>query len=177
MATAEAPALVAGLSMGAVVAMHLAIRRPERVRALVLLANAAWLGWPFPSLALAAVDRAGLPDFSLPKKASDIGDPEMRRTNLTYSAQPVHSAISLLRAGELVRRQLGRIHCPVFIAHGLLDRVCPWKNAQRVAERLGSTDRTVIVLPRSHHIITRDTDRDVLRARLRSFLERFAAEE
>jgi pimeloyl-ACP methyl ester carboxylesterase len=159
--------------MGAVVAMDLAIGRPERVRALILLANAAWLGAPFPSLALAAVDRAGIPDFSLPKKESDIADPEMRRTNLTYSAQPVHSAISLLRAGERVRRQLGRIHCPVFIAHGLLDRVCPAKNAGRVAERLGSTDRTVVLLPRSRHIITRDYDREALRARVRSFIERF----
>ena len=173
---AKGPAIVAGLSMGALLAMHLAVAHPARVRALVLLANAAWLTAPFPALALAAADRTGIKSFTMPKKESDIADPEMRRTNLTYSAQPVRSAIEVLRAGERMRRELGRIRCPVFIGHGLLDRVCPVSNARKVAERLGTTDRTVVVLPRSRHIITRDYDRAVLRDRLKIFIERFAEE-
>lgn len=174
MATPDEPCVLAGLSLGSVVAMHLAITEPERVLSLILLANATFLTSPFPTLALAAVDRLHLPDFSIPKSESDIADPEARRTNLTYSAQPVHSAIEVLRAGERVRRGLHHIRCPVFIAHGALDRVCPAANAEWVARRVGSEDRTVLLLPRSRHIITRDYDRDVLRERLRRFIARVA---
>lgn len=168
----EGPVIVAGLSMGAVVALHLAATVPDRVRALVLLANAAWLTWPFPAFFLNLVDRLGLPDFAVPKTEADIADPEARRTHLTYSSQPVHAAIEVLRAGERVRERIGHIDCPALIAHGKGDRVCPVANAKRIADRLASRDKTVVILPRSRHIITRDYDKDLLREHLHAFLAR-----
>jgi carboxylesterase len=172
LATPERPAIVVGLSMGAVVAMHLAATEAPRVRALGLLANALRLSWPFPELALDAVRLLRVPDFYMPKKASDIADPEARRTNLTYSQQPVHAAAKLVVAGRAVRRSLSEIRCPTFIAHGALDRVCPVRNADDVARSLGTSERQVLILPRSAHIITRDRDRDLLRRELAAFLRR-----
>jgi carboxylesterase len=173
-ATPDEPAIVAGISMGAVVALHLGVIEPERVRALVILSNAVWLTWPFPTLALDAVRLLRLPDFQMPKSASDIADPEARRTNLTYSGQPIHAAIDLVRAGRSVRRSLPFIRCPTFVAHGALDKVCPVANARRVADRIRSTDRTVVILPRSAHIITRDYDHAELGRELGAFLARIA---
>jgi carboxylesterase len=174
LATPEEPAVVIGLSMGALLAMHLAATQADRVLAAGFLANAAWLAWPFPALALDAVRLLRVPDFFMPKKASNIEDPEARRTNLTYGAQPVHAAEDLLRAGRRTRRILHRVRCPVFIAHGAKDKVCPAKNARRVADRVGSLDKTLVMLPRSAHIITRDFDRNVLARELREFLVRVA---
>jgi carboxylesterase len=169
------PAIVVGLSLGSLLAAYLAATRPSDVRALGMLANAVRLQSPFPDLALRAVDRLGLPDFDVPKAAGpDIGDPVARATHLTYRLQPVQAAIAVLRTGEAVEPLLERVTAPAFIAHGQNDRVCPVSNAERVARRLGSTDRTVVILPRSHHIVTRDFDRDLLRAELRKFLARFA---
>ena len=165
----EGQVIVAGLSLGSLLAAHLAATRPERVRGLVMLANAAWLAAP-TSWALSAVDRFGLPDFWLPKVTSDIADPATRRTHLTYGAQPVRAAVSVLRAGAIVREELRLVRCPVFIAHGARDRVCPVSNARRVAARIGSTEKRVLILPRSRHIITRDLERARLRVELESFL-------
>jgi carboxylesterase len=167
------PVIVCGLSLGSLLAAHLAAVRPERVLGLVMLANAAWLAAP-SSWALAAVDRFGVRDFSLPKVTSDIADPEARRTHLTYPAQPVRAAVSVQRAGAIVREELPRVRCPVLIAHGARDRVCPVSNARRVFELLGSADKRLVILPRSRHIITRDLERQLLGSELRSFIAELA---
>jgi carboxylesterase len=168
-------AIVSGLSLGSLLAAHLAATRPERVTALILLANAAWLAAP-SSWGLSAADRFGLPDVWVPKLTSDIADPVARRNHLTYGAQPMHAAISVQRAGAIVRAQLPKVRCPVLIAHGARDRVCPVSNAARVADLLGSASKRVVILPRSRHIITRDLERNLLRSELLAFLSPFAAE-
>ncbi|MCC6898708.1 MAG: alpha/beta fold hydrolase [Polyangiaceae bacterium] len=167
------PAIVVGLSLGSLLATHLAVTRPERVRALVLLANAFWLTAPFPAWALRAVHALGLPDFRLPKVAADIADPDARRTHLTYGEQPVHAAVAVERAGARMRRRLPEVQVPTLIVHGARDRVCPVANAERVASRLGSRDVRVVILPRSRHIVTRDLERTEVAAELRRFVERF----
>jgi carboxylesterase len=169
------PAIVFGLSLGAVLATHLAIHRPARVLGLGLLANALWLRAPFPSWALRAIDTLGLPDFRLPKASADIADPEARRTHLTYGEHPVHAAVEVERAGRRVRALLGQVHVPCLVLHGARDRVCPVANARRVAERLGTRDVRVVVLPRSRHILTRDVERAEVRREIFRFLQRFGA--
>ena len=167
--------IVAGLSMGALLAVHLAATRPARATALVMLANACWLRAPFPSWALAAAAALKLPDFAFPKVASDIGDLEARAKNLTYSAQPVHAAIEVLKGGQLMRRELARVRCPTLILHGGRDRVCPVANARRVAKLLGSQDQRVVIFPESHHILTRDREHPRVRDELKRFFQRFSA--
>jgi carboxylesterase len=166
------PAIVFGLSLGSLLAAHLASTRPGDVRALGMLANATRLTSPFPDWPLRLVDRLGIRDFSLAKASADIGDPAARATHATYGLSPVHSAIEVLRAGERVEALLPGIRQPTFIAHGSRDVVCPVANAHRVAARLGSADKTVVILPRSHHIVTRDYDRELLRGEMSRFIER-----
>jgi carboxylesterase len=153
------PVLVAGLSMGALLAVHLASTRADRVLGLVMMANACWLAAPFPAWPLSVIDVLRLPDFAFPKLGSDIGDSEARRTNLTYSAQPVHAAIQVLRAGRQMRRELPRVRCPTLVLHGARDRVCPVANATRAWKLLGTVDKRLVILAKSHHILTRDSDR------------------
>jgi carboxylesterase len=172
----ESPAIVAGLSMGAVVALGLAEDLPDRVQALVVMANAIRLPFPFPSLALELVDRLGVPDFAVPKPSPDIGDPEARKTHLTYSSQPVRAAVTLMKAGAAVERRLDRVRCPVLIIHGKKDRVCPVSNAERVARLLASKDKTVVILPKSHNILTRDLERDLVANQVREFVRRVSGD-
>jgi len=169
---ADGPVIVAGLSMGSLLAAHLAATRPDDVLGLALLANAAWLGWPFPTLALDIIRKLHVPDFSMPKAGADIADPEARRTHLTYDAQPVHAAVRVLEAGRRVRAELERVRCPTLILHGARDRLCPPSNARRVASRLGTLDPVVVMLPRSRHIVTRDYDKEQAARELRTFFER-----
>ena len=160
--------------MGSLLAFHLAANHPATTLGVIALSNAMWLGAPWPTLALKLIDRLRLPDFSLAKSSPDLGDPEQRALHLTYNAQPIHAAISLLRAGEELSSQLHRVKAPTLLLHGALDAVTPVANAWRVAVRLGTLDKRTVVFPRSHHILTRDVERDAVRAEIRTFIESIA---
>ncbi len=169
------PVIAAGLSLGALMAAHVAISHPERVAGLVMLANAAWLR-PALGFALRAGGVLRIPDFLMRKGSSDIADLEARKSQISYTADPVHAAIDLERSGRLLRERLGQVRCPTLIIHGALDRICPVGNAWRVAQLLGTNDVRVVILPRSHHIITRDVERADVARELRDFYTRIAAQ-
>jgi len=169
------PVIAAGISMGSLLAAKLAIEHPERVKGLVLLANAVWLRPPL-AFALRAGAWLRLPDFLMKKGGSDIADDEARQSQISYTADPVHAAIDLERSARELREHLARVRCPTLILHGARDRVCPVENAWRVAALLGTRDVRVVILPRSQHIITRDVERREVARELRDFYARVAAQ-
>jgi carboxylesterase len=172
---ADGPVIVAGLSMGAVLAFELAIRHPRTTSGVIALANAVWLRSPWPTLPLKLIDRLRLPDFALAKSGPDLGDREQRAVHLTHSTQPIRAAISLIRGGEAVAEQLHRVHAPTLLLHGALDRVAPVQNACRVAVRLGTIDKRTVIFERSHHILTRDVEREAVRAEISGFLTKLSS--
>lgn len=169
--------IVIGSSMGSLLALDLAVDYPEVVVGIGVLGSPIRLPWPYPSLALAAIDWLGIPDFTLPKSAPDILDPEGRRTQVTYSEQPAHAGNEVRRAGRRVEGRLGLVSCPAFIAHGRHDRVCPVGNARIVHDRIATpaAEKELLLLTRSHHIITRDLERGILHTRLGAFVARVSA--
>ncbi len=171
---ADGPVVVAGLSMGSLLAFHLAANHPESTLGVIAMANAMWLKSPWPAWGLKLADRLRIPDFWMPKSAPDLGDREQRMLHLTYNAQPVRAAISLLRAGEALSEQLHRVKAPTLLLHGALDAVAPASNAGRVSVRLGAIKKRTVILQRSHHILTRDVERDTVRAEISRFLREIA---
>ncbi|HTV23561.1 MAG TPA: alpha/beta fold hydrolase [Polyangiaceae bacterium] len=169
--------IVIGSSMGSLLALDLAVDYPDVVVGVGVLGSPIRLPWPYPSLALAAIDWLGIPDFTLPKSGPDILDPEGRRTQVTYSEQPAHAGNEVRRAGRRVEGRIGLVSCPAFVAHGRHDRVCPVANARIVHDRLATpaAEKELLILERSHHIITRDLERGILHTRLRAFIERVSA--
>lgn len=172
---AQGPVVVAGLSMGALLALQLAAAHPQTTAGVIAMANAVWLKSPWPAWGLKLVDLLRLPDFRMPKSGADLGDREQRALHLTYNAQPIRATISLLRAGESFAAELHRVKAPTLLLHGVLDSVTPVSNAWRVAVRLGTLQKRVVLLPRSRHILTRDVERELVRAELTAFLRGLAA--
>ena len=176
LAAAHGRVIVIGSSMGSLLALDLAAAYPEWVAGVGVLGCPLRLGWPWPSLALAAVQLLGVPDFTLRKSGPDIRDPEARRTQVTYSEQPAHAGNEVRLAGKRVERRLGLVRCPALVAHGRHDHVCPVRNARLVYAQLGTPAelKELLILERSYHIITRDLERGLLEARLTRFVERVA---
>ena len=168
--------VVAGLSLGALIATHLAAIEPAKVAGLIVLGHATWLHFTSFALPLRVCERLDLFEnrFYLPKDGSDIRDPIARRAHLTYALNPVKSAIEVLRAGRVVRGELQRVTCPTLVIHGRLDRVCPVENAFRFAHRLGTGDVTVRIMPGSGHIVSVDADRAEVGRAIDAFLARVA---
>ncbi len=172
----KGPVVLVGLSMGSLLATELTLDAPGDVAGLVLLSNAFWLKSPYPAWALRAVDRLRIPNFHLTKKGPDLGDPEARASHLTYPAQPVRGGIEVLRAGERLRRRLGDLHRPTLLLHGALDQVCPVENAWKASALLGARRKRVVIYPHSHHILSRDVEREDVRCELLHFVQSCLAE-
>lgn len=170
------PVILVGLSLGSLIATELLISAPGDVLGLVVLSNAFWLQSPYPALAIDWADRIGVRNIGIRKNGSDLGDADARGSQVSYSIQPVSAAISLLRAGERMRERLNRVHRPTLVLHGARDQVCPVKNAWKLAERLGTRDRRVVIFPESHHILTRDSEHAQVAAEMRHFFTRLCAD-
>jgi carboxylesterase len=153
--------VIAGFSLGSLVAIELAARRPAGLRGLVLLGNALMLAAPV-SAALALVDRRGwkLPDWYLLRLwPSDVRDREQVDGLVAYDRNPLRAALEVYRAGVQVRGRLASVACPALILHGAQDRVCPASNVELAREGLGSRDKRTRIYARSGHLVAADHDR------------------
>jgi carboxylesterase len=173
---ARSKVVVAGLSLGSLLATHLAATFRDRVAGLLVMASAIRLRLSttgVPLLLCEALQPMGN-RFAIRKTSPDIRDPEARRSHLTYDVNPIRGAVEVLRAGRVVRGELSNVTCPVLAIHGQLDRVCPPHNAFVLARSVGTRDVEVAIMPRSGHIVSVDYDRAQVAERVESFLRRVA---
>ena len=174
---AKGPVILSDMSLGSVIAAHLAARHGQRVRGLVLLGFAGWLprlttAWPLEAIRLLGLHQR---DLYLPKLGgADIADENARAVHPSYDVHPIRAAIELTKLARMVRAELGRITCPTLVMHGRHDKVCPHANVSRLVARLGSRDIETITLENSAHIITVDRERHIVRDRARAFFRRLA---
>jgi carboxylesterase len=166
---------VAGMSMGALLALHLAATHPERVAALVCCGTPLRLGdrrlrW-LPLLA--RVPWLARRYATIPKPdGPDIADPAARAASRSYGATPLAAVVELLRLQRLVRREVGRVRQPALLFHGRHDHTVPLDNLTLLRRRLASRTVEHHVLERSWHVVTIDRDREELAQLTAAFLDR-----
>ena len=178
---------VVGLSMGGLLALHLARERRKQIAALGVLATPIWLprhielairsvnlaldlGLRAPLLA-ALVDELGGPHIPKMGGESDIADPAGRYENPTMPAMPVRALRSLLDLQKVVRAELAQVQQPMFLAHARHDHTAPYACAAGILERIGSRDVRALALERSYHVITLDVERADVARGVGDFLE------
>ena len=164
--TAETPRVaVAGMSLGALLALHLAATRPAAVAALVLCGTPIELRDPrilwLPLLARVPFLRRR---YALVPKPNgpDIADPAMRAASRSYPAVPLGALVELLRLRAIVRRELSRVTQPALLLHGRHDHSVPVESMASLRSALGSRRVEAHVLEQSWHVVTLDRDRDEL---------------
>jgi len=164
--------VIAGFSLGSLVAIELAARRPAGLLGLVLLGNALTLS-PAVGAALGLIDRRGwkLPDWYLLKLwSADVRDPVQAKRITGYDRDPLRAALEVYRAGMRVRGRLGQVECPTLILHGARDRVCPAANVALAASGLGSRDVRARIYAKSAHLVAADHDRSEVAEAVTSFV-------
>ncbi|MDB4942784.1 MAG: esterase [Labilithrix sp.] len=167
--------VVVGFSLGSLVAIELAARRPAGLRGLVLLGNALTLA-PVLARPLGFVARRGwtFPDWYVLKLAPDLRDAAMRSRILAYDRDPLRAAQQVYRAGVLARARLGEVTCPTLVLHGAKDRVCPPSNVELARRGLGARDVRTRIFDRSAHLLAADHDREEVAAAVTAFVEELA---
>ena len=172
------PVAVVGYSMGALLAVELALMFPNDVSALVLMAM---------PLELPAWQKIWLRRFRkwLPKRllrhpllswpkfgGPDISSHVTYRGDHSLRALPIGAANSLLDLAERVRPKLGEVHQPTLIVHSRGDRVVPFAASEEIVERLGSVEMETLWLERSRHQLCHDIDRQTIFSTVEDFLAR-----
>jgi len=155
------PRGVVGLSMGALLAAHLAAERPTR--ALVALAPALALKSPLAPLAplLAWL----IPRFPGP---DSIRDPELKKANPNYPYFPTRSVLELLALMRRTPEVLPKVQAPALVVEAGQDRVV--QGVRRYYELLASPRKDYRVFPESGHDLLLDRDRETVARVVRDWL-------
>ncbi len=142
---------VVGNSMGARVALAMAVKKPQRIRGLVLLSTRVVASAPTQAQKLLRDYTPSLAGMEQLIRAcfaadQDLVTPEVIRSRFAASAQPgAHEAMQRVFAGlaatpALDTAELTGLAEPVLLLHGRDDRVVPADNGVRLAELLPHAD-------------------------------------
>lgn len=183
---------VAGLSMGALLALLLAAERPDLVDGVgVLGATFRYDGWNMPRIArlsfmLPLVKRLGFARTRSFMEESPYGLRDERIRSHVSAAMhsgdstvaglpgnPWHSLADLQLLSARVRRRLDGVRAPCLVAHAAEDDVADVRNAYLVAARVRAPVE-LLLLHDSYHMITLDRERRLLADRLAGFFSRLA---
>jgi len=171
-----------GLSMGAVLALHLAAKRKHEVHGLALYAPTLWHdGWAMPWSVfwlrfgvLSAIGHRLLSPFYryTEKEPYGIKDPAIRAVVLAAmtSGDTTRAGI-LVTPGEAIRqhcdlvdvvkRELRSIDMPTILIQARDDDMASLKNSEHLQRHLSGPVSTII-LDDSYHIVTVDRQRDIV---------------
>ncbi len=162
---------VVGLSMGALLAIRLAVARRDTVAGVALLAPAIEVhrgvvrtfGVPLQLLATAesyiSPLRSLLARVSFPKGGSDISDLAVRATHPGYRQIPLRAVLNLLALQRAAWHDAPAVTQPSLIIHATNDHACPLAAAERLHARLGSRSKRFVCLDKCFHVITVDCER------------------
>jgi len=154
-----------GLSFGGALCLDLAARNAGRIAGIVTLAGMVFTKDPRRHLA-PVIARA---IRSIPGVGSDIADPDVKE--IAYERVPTSSTYSMLRYIKRVKASLPQIDAPILVMHGRQDHTVHPDNAQYIYDHVASTDKELVWLDRSYHVVTMDYEKDTVFDRTYDFIK------
>ncbi len=167
------PVVVVGFSTGATLALHLSAQR--QVARQVLLAPFLSIRFSHliplaPSLYLRPLARV-LPN--LRRRPPAVRDRSVRKqlaASSPFRTFSLGATLSALELIEHVKPMVSTITTPTLILQGRRDTVVEPRDATWLRDHLGAIDKTLVILPRSDHLLAFDRDREEVISRTLAFL-------
>ncbi|HZW03343.1 MAG TPA: alpha/beta fold hydrolase [Anaerolineaceae bacterium] len=160
--------VVAGESMGGLLALHLAARHPD-IRGLLLYAPAIRIQRIWLSI-LAA------PFISIRPKAYTSGEDPACYPWQGYTVLPVRAVAQLYQLQRHIHRLLPAVKQPVRIFQGLQDHTIDPHGAQEICDQIGSSAKQLVWLPDSGHTVLLDRDFHQIAAESLEFIQQISDE-
>ena len=172
---ADREIVLAGLCIGGVLAAELALRNPQRMSRLAMLSPtftydgwglSPWTEWRHLGYLL------GLSRFIRISEREPYGikNPKIRkriaaqmREGDQSTAGPSKLPLWAIREGERlmanVSARLDQLQLPTLVVHAREDEICTVASVQQLFSRLPATEKRLVILENSYHMITIDNDR------------------
>jgi len=187
---------VAGLSMGALMGIHLAYKFPQEVSGIIALSPTlfydGWainkgqlfmpLVWHIPFLRNAINIREnypyGLKDEFLRENIrkfysqAKINDPGGKSVLFGSPFFPLACLYQHSLFMKIARKEFAQVRQPIIILHARQDDMASLRNAEYVFEHIGSADKKLIVLEDCYHMIIIDKERERAAQEVINFLNR-----
>jgi carboxylesterase len=187
----NAPVILGGLCMGGILAAALALQAPERVAGLVLMSPSFdFDGWGLSPLRyLRHIGYwTGLDRFFSVAEREPYGVKnarirewivrELHERNQS-AAGPARVPLRALREAERmandIRARLHELTCPILMIHAREDEISSLRSVERLFDALPQTDKELVVVEDSYHMITIDNERQQIPVLLDRFCRRLSA--
>jgi carboxylesterase len=144
---------IAGLSLGALLTLMLASRQ-HNLAGIITYSPAIIVN--DPRAYFVAILKYLTP--TLAKPPDYFADPAAQNSMWSYPVYPAAAAHEAMKLIGEVKRVLPRVTCPLLVIYSRGDPTIHPQSAQLVYDQVGSSDKTVIALERSGHIITVDCE-------------------
>lgn len=181
---------VVGLSMGGLLTLHLAATQTHApIRGIVVMAAPAAINDARTKLVKFA--RFFVPYF-YPLKGADFDDPSFRAnmqkragngTHIDFDDKRVQKEIAnsvkipvgaiheLMELNTLVMRELPQVKTPALLFQGKLDQVVAPDSANAISAGAASTDKRVVWLERSGHVLPHEPDHEQMFDEIAAFID------
>jgi carboxylesterase len=147
---------VMGLSMGGILSLLFASQHP--VSGVVAMSTPYALPddprLPFIQIFSIIMPRLG-------KSPSDWHNPDAAKDHVDYPYIPTRSVVQLRDLLAEMRSGLPKVQAPVLLIHSRQDTGVAPQNAEKILAALGSTDKQILWVENSGHVIPREPDRQL----------------
>jgi carboxylesterase len=151
---------VAGFSLGALLAVHLAM--DHEVSGLVLLSPGFWVrDW---RIGLMPLLRHWIRYVrkDVRQENSDLADAEARKRFWSYDVHSTEAAYQYLALQRLTRPELPRVRQPTLVVYAVRDQSIAPYSGPRTYEQVGAQDKELLALHQSGHGLVVDSEREAV---------------
>jgi carboxylesterase len=159
--------VICGLSMGGLVALHLAADYPQDVAGVTTIAAALQIADP---LVRFSPIMARIFKMWKTSAASGYADASLMAQNTNYTSFATDSLVSLYRYTRVVNHLLPRVQAPLLVIHSRRDRVIKPASAEIIYQRAGSQDKRIRWFDVSGHEMLQDCEADAVVGEVEQFI-------
>jgi carboxylesterase len=159
--------IICGLSMGGLVALHLAADHPQEIAGVATIAAALQIADPLirfsPVLARLFKMWKGNP-------AGGYADAARIASNTNYTRFATDALVSLYRYTTIVTNLLPKVQAPLLVIHSRRDRIIKPSSAETIYRQAGSRDKQLRWFDVSGHEMLQDCEADAVVAEIEQFI-------
>ncbi|HEX6291393.1 MAG TPA: alpha/beta fold hydrolase [Herpetosiphonaceae bacterium] len=159
--------VVCGLSMGGLVALHLAAEHPHDIAGVVTIAAALQIADPLIHFSPIL---ARLVKMWKANPGNGYADASLVASNTNYTRIATDALVSLHRYGKVVTNILPRVETPLLLIHSRRDRVIKPASAEIIHQRVSSRNKRIRWFDVSGHEMLQDCEADAVVAEVEQFI-------